>query len=79
MLPEFICAPDPCITAMDPLWLLIVLELPIAGLFVVPPPIGPMVVLVEELLFRGVLLVVPTLPVGLAPPELIVVCAEVPV
>ncbi len=49
------------------------------GLLVVPPPAGPMVVLVEELLSRGVLLVVPTLPVGLAPPELTVPCAEVPV
>jgi hypothetical protein len=44
-------------------------------LFVEPP----MMVLVEELLFLGVLLVVPTLPVGLAPPELMVVVADVPV
>jgi hypothetical protein len=65
--------------AFDPLWLLIVLEPPSPGLFAVPPPIGAMVVLVDELLFRGVLLVVPTLPVGLAPPELVVVVADVPV
>jgi hypothetical protein len=49
------------------------------GLFVEPPPIGPIVVLVEELLFLGVLLVVPTLAVGPAPPELMVVVADVPV
>jgi hypothetical protein len=55
------------------LWLLM------PGLLVVPPPVGPMVVLVDELLSRGVLLVVPTLPVGLAPPELMVLCADVPV
>ena len=57
----------------------VVLWLLMPGLLVVPPPIGPIVVLVDELLLRGVLLVVPTLPVGLAPPELIVLWAEVPV
>jgi len=38
-----------------------------------------MVVLLEELLLRGVLLVVPTLPVELAPPEFTVPWADVPV
>src|SRR5688500_16651595 len=68
----------PCVP-IAPRWPPIVPVSPMPGLLVVPPPIGPMVLLVEELLSRGVLLVVPTLPVGLAPPELTVVCADVPV
>jgi hypothetical protein len=81
MPPEFICELEPCMPpwVFDPPWLFIVPELPIPGLFVVPPPIGAIVLLAGELLFRGVLLVVPTLPVGLAPPELMVVVADVPV
>jgi hypothetical protein len=50
--------PEPCIlpwAAIAPPWLLM------PGLFVVPPSIGLAVVLVAELLLRGVLLVVPTL------------------
>jgi len=65
-MPLFALAGAPALPAPMVLWLLM------PGLLVVPPPIGPIVVLVEELLSRGVLLVVPTLPVGLAPPEFMV-------
>lgn len=81
-MPVLMLESELCILPWAPIappWLLIEPELLMPGLFVVPPPIGPIVVLVAELLLRGVLLVVPTLPVGLAPPELTVLCAEVPV
>ncbi len=49
---------------------LFVTLLAMPGVFVMPPPAGPIVVLVDELLSRGVFDVVPTLPVELAAPEL---------
>lgn len=65
--------------AAPPVPALVVDWLLMPGLLVEPPPVAPIVVLDEELLSRGVLLVVPTEPVGLAPPEFTVLCAVVPV
>ena len=74
---ELLVVPAPMVAPVLPVPTVVWPLMP--GLLVIPPPVWPIVVLVDELLSRGVSLVVPTLPVGLAPPEFTVVCAVVPV